>query len=52
VQRFYDPLEGEILFNGVDVRAVNVSSLREHIGERPRERQRERQRERGGEIAQ
>lgn len=32
IQRFYDPLQGRVLIDDVDIRDVNVSSLRSHIG--------------------
>jgi ATP-binding cassette subfamily B protein len=32
VPRFYDPQEGRILIDGIDVREVDVDSLRSHIG--------------------
>ena len=32
LQRFYDPAEGRILFDGHDIRDLNVSWLRDHIG--------------------
>ncbi len=32
IPRFYDPLEGRILIDGVDLRDVRVASLRCHIG--------------------
>ncbi|XP_064410147.1 ATP-dependent translocase ABCB1-like [Latimeria chalumnae] len=32
LQRFYDPLEGEVTVDGHDIRALNVNWLREHIG--------------------
>ncbi|KAF0698423.1 Aste57867_10952 [Aphanomyces stellatus] len=31
LERFYDPLDGRVLFDGVDVRSLNLSWLREHI---------------------
>jgi ATP-binding cassette subfamily B protein/subfamily B ATP-binding cassette protein MsbA len=30
--RFYDPLQGSVLLNGVDIRTVNLRSLRQQIG--------------------
>jgi len=30
--RFYDPLEGEVLLDGVDIRQLNVRWLRSQIG--------------------
>jgi ATP-binding cassette, subfamily B, bacterial MsbA len=35
--RFYDPTEGEILFDGVDVRELNASWLRRQIGVVPQQ---------------
>ncbi|CAF4238538.1 unnamed protein product, partial [Rotaria sordida] len=32
IQRFYDPDEGEILLDGKDIKTLNVSWLRSHIG--------------------
>jgi len=32
IPRFYDPQEGSILVDGVDIRDVKISSLRRHIG--------------------
>jgi len=32
IPRFYDPQEGSILIDGVDIRDVKISSLRRHIG--------------------
>lgn len=32
LQRFYDPTKGRVLIDGVDLREVNVHSLREQIG--------------------
>ncbi|XP_069502709.1 ATP-dependent translocase ABCB1-like [Ambystoma mexicanum] len=32
LQRFYDPLQGEVMLDGHDVRTLNVKWLREHIG--------------------
>ncbi|XP_030057533.1 ATP-dependent translocase ABCB1 isoform X1 [Microcaecilia unicolor] len=32
LQRFYDPLEGEVMLDGQDIRTLNVKWLREHIG--------------------
>ncbi len=32
IPRFYDPLEGRVLVDGIDVRDVQVASLRHHIG--------------------
>ncbi|EGT35408.1 hypothetical protein CAEBREN_30832 [Caenorhabditis brenneri] len=32
LQRFYDPTKGKVLLDGVDLREINVSSLREQIG--------------------
>jgi ATP-binding cassette subfamily B protein len=32
IPRFYDPLEGRVLVDGVDLRDVRVASLRRHIG--------------------
>jgi ATP-binding cassette subfamily B protein len=32
VPRFYDPLEGRITLDGVDLRDIELASLREHIG--------------------
>ncbi|CAK4447983.1 unnamed protein product [Aphanomyces euteiches] len=31
IERFYDPLEGRVLFDGVDIRSLNLTWLREHI---------------------
>ena len=32
IARFYDPLEGRVLVDGIDIRKVKQSSLRRHIG--------------------
>jgi len=32
IERFYDPVSGSIEFEGIDIKALNVHSLREHIG--------------------
>ncbi|EPZ35336.1 ABC transporter domain-containing protein [Rozella allomycis CSF55] len=32
VQRFYDPMEGQILIDGQDLRDVNLESFRRHVG--------------------
>jgi hypothetical protein len=32
MERFYDPVSGSIEFEGIDIKALNVHSLREHIG--------------------
>lgn len=32
LQRFYDPTKGKVLLDGVDLREINVHSLREQIG--------------------
>ncbi|XP_046573597.1 ATP-dependent translocase ABCB1-like [Haliotis rubra] len=32
LQRFYDPKDGQILLDGVDVRNLNIGWLRQHIG--------------------
>ena len=32
IQRFYDPQEGGVYFGGVDVKTLNVKSLRQEIG--------------------
>jgi ATP-binding cassette subfamily B protein len=32
LMRFYDPIEGQITWDGVDIREFDVSSLRSHIG--------------------
>ncbi|XP_053548248.1 ATP-dependent translocase ABCB1-like [Bombina bombina] len=32
LQRFYDPLQGEVIVDGHDIRTLNVKSLREYIG--------------------
>ncbi|PVU87017.1 hypothetical protein BB559_006268 [Furculomyces boomerangus] len=32
IQRFYDPLEGSVKIDGVDIREYNVASLRQNIG--------------------
>lgn len=37
VMRFYDPDEGAILIDGVDVRDLKLSSLREHVGYVPQD---------------
>ena len=31
MQRFYDPQEGRILLNGVDIRQLQIKQLREHL---------------------
>ena len=30
--RFYDPVKGRVLIDGIDVRSVKLPSLRKHIG--------------------
>jgi ATP-binding cassette, subfamily B, bacterial len=37
IQRFYDPSGGTILLDGVDLRALSLTALREHIGYVPQE---------------
>ncbi|XP_029444907.1 multidrug resistance protein 1A-like [Rhinatrema bivittatum] len=32
LQRFYDPLQGQVTLDGQDIRSLNVKWLREHIG--------------------
>ncbi len=32
IPRFYDPIEGAVFIDGVDVRRIELKSLREHIG--------------------
>ena len=32
VQRFYDPLEGSVEIDGIDIRQLNIKWLRNHIG--------------------
>ncbi|XP_060076812.1 ATP-dependent translocase ABCB1-like [Ylistrum balloti] len=32
LQRFYDPQEGQILIDGIDIKELNVQWLRQHIG--------------------
>ena len=32
IPRFYDPVEGRVLVDGIDVRDVRVASLRRHVG--------------------
>jgi subfamily B ATP-binding cassette protein MsbA len=32
IPRFYDPVEGEVLFDGTDIRSATLESLREQIG--------------------
>ncbi|KAJ1968363.1 hypothetical protein H4R35_006451, partial [Dimargaris xerosporica] len=32
LERFYDPSQGQVLLDGVDIRDINVQSLRQHIG--------------------
>jgi len=32
IQRFYDPLEGSVEIDGVDIRQLNIKWLRNHIG--------------------
>ncbi|KAJ1974202.1 hypothetical protein H4R34_004805, partial [Dimargaris verticillata] len=32
LERFYDPSHGQVLLDGVDIRDINVQSLRQHIG--------------------
>lgn len=31
IQRFYEPLAGKILFDGVDIKAINLNEYRELI---------------------
>jgi len=37
LQRFYDPISGEILFNGVDIRSLKLETLRKLIGVVPQD---------------
>jgi ATP-binding cassette subfamily B protein len=37
LQRFYDPTSGEILFNGVDIRKLELEALRKFIGVVPQD---------------
>jgi ABC-type multidrug transport system fused ATPase/permease subunit len=32
VQRFYDPIEGRVLIDGVDLKDLNVGWLRDNVG--------------------
>lgn len=32
IERFYDPLKGKVLIDGKDIKAMNLQSLRQHIG--------------------
>lgn len=32
IERFYDPLEGSIYIDGINIKALNLSSLRQKIG--------------------
>ena len=32
LERFYDPLEGEVLIDGIDLKSYNLTSLRKYIG--------------------
>jgi ABC-type multidrug transport system fused ATPase/permease subunit len=32
IQRFYDPEQGEVLLDGIDIKTLNVAWLRSHIG--------------------
>ena len=32
IERFYDPLAGEILLDGVNIKEINIKSLRTQIG--------------------
>ena len=32
LQRFYDPLKGKVLIDGIDIREMNITHLRQHIG--------------------
>ena len=32
LERFYDPLSGQILLDGMNINEVNIKSLRQHIG--------------------
>ena len=32
VERFYDPVEGQVLLDGHDIRSLNVKFLRSHMG--------------------
>jgi ABC-type multidrug transport system fused ATPase/permease subunit len=33
IQRFYDPLEGSVTLDGIDIKELNIKWLRQHIGE-------------------
>ena len=37
IPRFYDPSQGRVLIDGIDIRAVQVKSLREQVGVVPQE---------------
>jgi ATP-binding cassette subfamily B (MDR/TAP) protein 1 len=32
LQRFYDPLDGAVLIDGIDIKDLNIKWLRQHIG--------------------
>ena len=32
LQRFYDPIQGSVLIDGIDIKELNVKWLRQHIG--------------------
>ncbi|ACL70644.1 ABC transporter related [Halothermothrix orenii H 168] len=37
IPRFYDPVEGKVLLDGIDIKKINLTSLRENIGIVPQE---------------
>jgi ATP-binding cassette subfamily B (MDR/TAP) protein 1 len=32
IERFYDPLEGSVMLDGVDIRVLNLQWLRQQVG--------------------
>lgn len=32
LQRFYDPIQGSVLIDGIDIKELNIKWLRQHIG--------------------